>query len=143
MTDLREPATRTDPDLAIRALFLVAAIGLLWVAQQRYAAFIDYSQTRAELHTGIWLTFVASLVVAGVAVGFSVRLPSRGPYAWVRVLILAAPSVVLLAPVALFSMDAWTPPGWLFSFVGAWVVQSALGVFLGLAVAAGFPTRAD
>jgi hypothetical protein len=138
-----ERAARGWTDLAIRLLYLLAAIALLWVAHRRHTAFVQHVQTWFEPHAGIWATFLGALALAGVSAGFSARLPSRGPYTWGRALLLGLPPFLLLAPVALFSMQVWTPPGWLYSFVGDSLVQSALGLLLGIAAVAGFPARAD
>lgn len=128
---------------AVRLLYLLAAIALLWVALRRQAAFLQSFQTRFEFHIGTWATFVGTLLLAGLSAGFAVRLPARGPYSWGRALILIVVPFLFLVSVLLFAMEAWTPPGWLFSFVSSFVVQTGLALLLGLAIAAGFRARPD
>lgn len=135
---------------AIRAAFVLLAMWVLHLAQDRYLAFWqDYADT-FRFDWWSWLAAIGIAASAGLLFGLAVFFPfSRVRYLWSRLLLAVIP-LVLLAPF-------WLVWGYLLPRhhgVGRWLVttqgwfgdrgtQFALAVLVGVAIASGLQAVID
>jgi len=128
-----------------RALLFVAALALLWRAEQRLEAWRVATGAELRFKTGKWFAWVLPAALAGAAFGLSLWWPrGRGRYRWGRALGLGIPSALLLLHywVALALLGPREVPllGFLQRPTPLWEPgpQFALAAFVGMAVVSGF-----
>lgn len=128
-------------DTGVRLLYTVAAIALLWVAQERAIELREGLQVDFEFSELRWVQYVAAAVLAGIMAGLAIRstgLRARG-YRWEVALLLALPPGLLLLTVVMLFNGILVPPSWTFQFVLD--NQTPAGLLVGLAIMAGFIAR--
>lgn len=128
-----------------RALLFLAALALLWRAEQRLEAWRVATGAELRFKTGKWFAWVLPATLAGTAFGLALWWPrGRGRYRWGRALGLGLPAALLLLHywVALAVLGPRELPflGFLQRPTPLWEPgpQFALAAFVGMAAAAGF-----
>ena len=131
-----------------RAALFVAAVALLWRAEERLQAWRVATGAELRFKTGKWFEWILPAGLAGAAFGLSLWWPRRpGRYRWGRALGLGLPSALLLLHywVALAVIGPREVPllGLLSRPTPLWEPgpQFALAAFVGIAVASGFSDR--
>ncbi|HXF71877.1 MAG TPA: hypothetical protein VNO79_04610 [Actinomycetota bacterium] len=133
----------------VRVALFLAALALLWRAEQRLEAWRVATGAELRFKTGKWFEWVLPAALAGAAFGLALRWPRRpGRYRWGRALGLGLPSALLLLHywVALALLGPREVPllGFLERPTPLWEPgpQFALAAFVGVAVASGFSDEA-
>lgn len=130
-----------------RLVLVLLGLLLLWSAHGRYQDWRDDYASSFRSDVGLWVAYVAIVVLAGAALGLAVVLPARiGGYRWGLSLVLALPPLALLTLGSLWEVRAVREaiPGELLEVVAGSVVLPVTAFMVGVAVAAGFADhRAD
>lgn len=139
-------ASRTRPiaSFLIRAALLVGALAFLWWAQRRQIAWRNDMAKFFTFSLGMWVSWVALLIVAGLLIGFSGLGSLHRGYRWGTALLISSPPALLLGQFVLvfgYGNDIGLPGA-----LGRYTVfmdsqpQFALALMVGLGIAMGFRT---
>lgn len=124
----------------VRAMLLVAALFLLWWAQEAFGAFERVSATRSRYDRGDLVSVVVLFAAAGLGFGLAIRFPFPEPrFAWGRLLFAA---VALIPATHLWLLLAGSAGvlGRAYWFDGFTMVQIG-AVLAGVSVASGVGAR--
>lgn len=129
----------------VRFALVLAAIGILAVAQDQSRARSLRSAEDRSFHLELWGASLGLVAVGGLVFGLAVWLPSqRTRYKWTRAVLLGIVPLLLMAHFAFvfgFALPhRWAGPALLLQmrFYFSYGPQFSLAILTGLAVASGF-----
>jgi hypothetical protein len=144
----QSPASRLA-EHALRLVLSAAAVAFLWIAVDYLLSFQQHASESFHLEVGRWLPVLGAAVAAGLLFGIATVIPLGHGYRPLRVVALGLPPAVFMAQFVFKIWWAfphqWKPQWWLDwpNLFFSPAAQIALGLLLGLALAAGFRSRRD
>jgi hypothetical protein len=141
-----EAHVRGRGKILVHAGLLLAAFVLLWLAQRRYASWLQESRANFQMDAVGWFTWLLAVMGAGFCFALAAYLPSgRLRVRPLLALALAAVPALGILHFAAVYLWGWVPPDFLrgsffYLDVGP---QAVLAAFVGIGLAAGIRPSDD